>query len=176
MQTCSLSGPASSFEHNYKALIAYLLLRSYVHVYFYWHAVQTFIITFSSLISALPWITCCGVLPPVTNRSVNLSRHRQWFKPTLRAPQEPPGKRSNRQQYSVHRAEGATSWIFCIINYLWVATSCYLHWTDGNAVQSSNAVQGPRWESWVEGPEGGECMCESVKYCTETPPAAANVT
>lgn len=27
----------------------------------------------------------------------------------------------------------------------------------------------------MEGPGGGEGMCESVKYCTETPPAAANV-
>lgn len=58
-------------------------------------------------------------------------------------PTRPSRKRSNRQQHSVQRAGGATSWIFCIINYLWVATSCYLHWTDGNAVQSSNAMQGP---------------------------------
>lgn len=27
----------------------------------------------------------------------------------------------------------------------------------------------------MEGARGGEGMCECVKYCTETPPAAANV-
>lgn len=36
-------------------------------------------------------------------------------------------------------------------------------------------MQGPRWDGGVEGAGGGEGMCESVKYCTETPPAAANV-
>lgn len=40
---------------------------------------------------SLPWITRCGVLPPVTNRSVNSSRRRQWFKLTPGAPQDPPG-------------------------------------------------------------------------------------
>lgn len=58
-------------------------------------------------------------------------------------PTRPSRKRGNQQQSYAQRAEGEASWIFCIINYLWVATSCYLHWTDGNAVQSSNAMQGP---------------------------------
>ncbi len=30
--------------------------------------------------------------------------------------------------------EESPLWISCIINYLHDATSCYLHWTDGNAV------------------------------------------
>lgn len=74
-------------------------------------------------------------------------------------PTRPSRKRCNRQQHSVRRAEGATSWIFCIINYLWVATSCYLHWTDGNAVQSSNAMQGPSGiEGWRVQGEAKACV------------------
>lgn len=93
-----------------------------------------------------------------------------------RRPTRPSRKRSNRQQqHGAQEARGATSWIFCIINYLWVATSCYLHWTDGNAVWSSNAMQGPAGIAGWRVQRGGEGMCECVKYCTETPPAAANV-
>lgn len=75
-------------------------------------------------------------------------------------PTRPSRKRSNRQQRGVQRARGATSWIFCIINYLWVATSCYLHWTDGNAVQSSNAMQGLRreWAGWRVQGEAEACV------------------
>lgn len=109
----------------------------------------------AQLISAQLPITCCGVLPPVTNRCVDSPRHRRWFKPTPAVPQGlSGGEASSKQQCRTHSAGGATSWIFCIINYLWVATSCYLHWTDGDAVQDCSG-----------GRRGSAGMAGEVKAC-----------
>lgn len=71
-----------------------------------------------------------NILPPVTVR--RLSCHAvtpvwQVFIP----PQE-----AQSSSAAAGEEEGSPLWIFCIINYLRDATSCYLHWTDGNAVQS----------------------------------------
>lgn len=73
-----------------------------------------------------------------------------------RHPQSPSRKAATGCGAVFAKAKGPASWIFCIINYLWVATSCYLHWTDGNAIQSWNTRQGPTWG--VVGWGGAACV------------------
>lgn len=43
-------------------------------------------------------------------------------------------------------------------------------------MQGPAGMAGWRVRAGGKGAGGGEGMCECVKYCTETPPAAANVT
>lgn len=136
--------------------------------------IPTFLIFFFFLLfdKTLPAMTCC--------RFYHLLLMALWIRHSSgndsKQHRAAPRRPSKLQRHCVHGAEGVTSWIFCIINYLWVATSCYLQWTDGTAVRGSDREAGAfHWDGRVDGAQGGEGTCESVKYCTETPPAAANV-